>query len=115
MEKNNHTPNSLHISEDVVETVVRETVKEMNGTVELTNLQGKITLMSASAAKPVRVSVTGEVAELDVGILVGKDAQVKSVCEELQRSLKETVQNMTGIPVAKVNVHVLGIASSKEN
>ena len=113
MEKINNTQSSLHISEGVVETIIREAVKEINGVVALANLPARFSVFSTQPAQAVNVSINADVAELDVGIVVNLDCRVKEVCENVQQAVKDAVQNMTGITVAKVNVRVAGVESLK--
>jgi len=104
------TQSSLHISEDVVVTIVSETLRELGGIHSLQNLPGRMKLIGApEMAKPVRLSIEGDVARVDVGIVVNMSCRLKEVCEQAQTAVKDAVQNMTGIAVSKVNVHVLGV------
>lgn len=64
--------------------------------------------------KAVRVSTKdGEIA-IDVFIAVKRDVRITDVAEAVQKNVKETVQNMTGSVVTKVNVHVADIELKEE-
>lgn len=47
---------------------------------------------------------------LDVYINLKQGARIPDVAGEVQRSVKVAVQSMTGKPVTKVNVHVVGLS-----
>ena len=49
-----------------------------------------------------------DVAAIDVEIKVRGGEKACTVAEKVQKAVKENVQNMTGIPVARVNVTISG-------
>ena len=101
---------SLHISEDVVSTIVDEAIKELKGIHSLSVLPRHQRMLGASmASRPVRISISGGVAQIDLGVIVNLNYRLKEVCEQAQAAVKDAVQNMTGITVSKVNISVLGI------
>lgn len=102
--------NRLHISEDVVLTIVDEAVKELKGVYSLSALPRNRRISGkAMTARPVRISIVGGVAQIDCGVIVNLSYRLKEVCEQTQAAVKDAVQNMTGITVSKVNVSVLGV------
>lgn len=104
-----HTQSSLHISQEVVSTVAQEAIRELDGVAGLSNLPAKSGLFASPAsARPVRIALSGDVAQIDIGIVLYGNARLKDVCERVQSVVKDAVQNMTGVTVSKVNVHVVG-------
>ena len=51
----------------------------------------------------------GDVAAVDVKIIVSGDAKASATALAVQQAVKEDVQNMTGIAVAQVNVYINGV------
>ena len=51
----------------------------------------------------------GDVLSVAVGIVLEQDASAVETSEKVQESIKEQVQNVLGLTVAKVNVNVLDI------
>ena len=49
-------------------------------------------------------------AEITVDVVVRYGYRIPSVSEALQKNVKASVQNMTGITVSKVNVVVTGVS-----
>ena len=88
----------LRISEDVIITVARLAALDVKG---VAGLAGEITTIT--------VSVIGDVAALEIKIKVKNGAKATAVAEEVQNAVKENVQNMTGVTVARVNVVVSGV------
>ncbi len=96
----------LKISDDVIITVTRLATLDIKG---VAGLNGEInTFSKITKNAPVKVNVIGDVAEIDVEIKVKGTEKACHVAQEVQSAVKENVQNMTGVPVARVNVTVSG-------
>lgn len=96
----------LKISDDVIITVTRLAALDVKG---VAGLSGEInTLSRIKNSEPVHVSMIGDVAAIDVEIKVKGGEKVCTVAQDVQKAVKENVQNMTGIPVARVNVTICG-------
>lgn len=104
------TQSSLNISNEVVSTIAQNTINEIEGVYSLSTLPIKYgVLKTPTAAKPVRIQVSSEAAQIDLAIIVDMNHKIKEVCEQVQLLVKDAVQNMTGITVSKVNVFVTGV------
>ncbi len=68
-------------------------------------------------AKGIKVEVGEKDAKIDVNIIVEYGARIPEVAFEIQTRVKKAVENMTGLKVLEVNVHVQGVhaISEKEN
>lgn len=96
----------LRISDDVIIAVTRLATLDVKG---VAGLNGEINALSkVKKNAPIKVSVMGDVAEIDVKIKVRGTEKACQVAQEVQSAVKENVQNMTGIPVARVNVTISG-------
>lgn len=112
---------SIHISEDVVVSMVRSAVSEVDGVAGLassagTELADRFGIKSAS--KGVKVQIVDDVIEIDTLITVRYGCNTIAVAEAVQKSVTAAVQDMTGMGKPVVNVHISGIAfekASKEN
>ena len=100
--------------------VVSEEVIEKMATVAATDVPGvagvvakkqslKGFLKTQHTAKSVIVSLKENQLVIDIFIKVTTGIKVADVCLKVQEAVKESVQNMTGSVVSKVNVHVCEI------
>lgn len=113
MDVGNTAGGSLQISTEVVAKIAKLAALEINGVAEVSaggtqsvrGLLGKTILQ-----KPVTVEMQDGVAALSVHIIAAYGCKILPVCEKVQENVKSTVQNMTGITVARVNVIVAGLA-----
>ena len=107
---------SIHISEDVLVSLVKTAVSEIEGVSGLSNAAGAELaelIGIKTVSKGVKVAFEDETIVIDVIINVSYGSSIVSVAREVQDKLLSTVQSVTGIEKAKVNVHVAGISFDK--
>ena len=97
----------LKISDDVIITVARLAALDVEGVAGLCEDINKLSRIRKNS--PVRVSMIGDVAAIDLDIKVKNGEKSGSVAREVQNAVKENIQNMTGITAARVNVAVCGV------
>lgn len=110
MEKTDkHTTGSIKLSEDVLIRIAETAACEIEGVCAVNN---KLVPTSAFPGfkAPVRVKVNGEAAAICFEISVLEGYNAIKVAEDIQRSVKSAVQNMTGFTVTKVDVLVAGVS-----
>lgn len=64
--------------------------------------------------KGIKVDVGEKDAKIDVNIIVEYGARIPEVAFEIQTRVKKSVENMTGLKVLEVNVHVQGVHALTE-
>lgn len=108
---------SLNISHDVIATIAKQTVMEIEGVTGLANFPASIKdwMYKNTATKSILITLADEVAVIDISIVIAFGYNVKDVSEKVQMQVKDAVQNMTGITVSKVNVYVANVDFDNEN
>ena len=108
---------NLKISEDVVASIATIAAKEVEGVAELSTAPAN--LKGIFKSKPVKTSVEVDlndgVAIIDIYLKIKYGAKVQPVSADIQKKVKDSVQNMTGIAVSKVNIHISGISIEDKN
>ena len=107
---------SINISEEVISSVVRSAISEIEGVAGLSNTAGAeiaelIGLKTLS--KGVKVQFVEEKIVVDVIITVEYGCNIVKVAQSVQDKVMSLVQASTGIEQAEVNVHVSGISFDK--
>lgn len=111
LEKNEQE--GIQISNDVIAVIAGVAVSEVSGVSGMSGgfaggisevLSGKKNL-----AKGIKVDKTEEKIKIDVNIIVEYGTRIPDVAFEIQNRVKKAVENMTGMKVEEVNVHVQGV------
>lgn len=107
---------SINISEEVISTMVRTAIIEIDGVASIPNTVGSelAELVGIkSTSKGIKVEIVEDTIKVDAVILVKYGCNIINVAKNVQDSVTETVQSVTGIEKAEVNVHVSGVAFEK--
>ena len=111
----------IQISNDVIAVIAGVAVSEVPGVSEMAGgFAGGISEVCSgkkNLAKGIKVDATETEAKIDVNIIVEYGTRIPDVAFEIQNRVKKAVENMTGLKVEEVNVHVQGVNtdSSKED
>jgi uncharacterized alkaline shock family protein YloU len=107
---------SINISEDVIASMVRSAVLEVEGVSGLANTAGsEITelLGIRTLSKGVKVQFVDNKVQVDTIITISYGSNVVKVARAVQDKVLAAVQTTTGLENVEVNVHVTGIAFEK--
>ena len=103
----------IQISNDVIAVIAGVAVSEVQGVSSMAGgfaggisevLSGKKNL-----AKGIKVDKNENKVKIDVNIIVEYGTRIPDVAFEIQNRVKKAVENMTGLGVEEVNVHVQGV------
>ena len=107
---------SINISEDVIYSVVREAISEVDGVAGLANTAGAELaelLGLKTVSKGVKVQFDENRVVVDAIINVSYGCNIVKVAQEVQEKVTNVVQATTGFDKPQVNVHVSGISFEK--
>ena len=103
----------IQISSDVVAVIAGLAVSEVQGVSGMSGgFAGGITEVLSgkkNLAKGIKVEINEDTAKIDVNIIVEYGSRIPDVAFEIQNRVKKSVENMTGLKVEEVNVHVQGV------
>lgn len=117
MDVQNTIGGSLQISTDVLAKIARLAALEVGGVAEVTtgNSQNVRKLLGRTGLrKAVGVSLEDGVATVTVQLTANYGQKIMPLCEKVQENVKQTIQNMTGITVSRVDVLVVGLTDAAE-
>ena len=107
------TIGNLRISQEVVATIANFATKEIDGVASMAYCPAAVNLKKfltkSQTAKSINIEMNDDVAVIDVYVNLKYGAKIPVVSENIQKSVKNAVQNMTGIVVSRVNVFFAGI------
>lgn len=118
MEISNHnSKGGLVISEEAVSEAVTNAAGDVDGVVGFSNrpvdIVSTIKKGSLKVMSPVRITQDGDDLNISVCINIAIGKKIQPVAEEIQRVVKDAVQNMTGKLVSKVNVIIASVEEEK--
>ena len=103
----------IQISSDVVAVIAGVAVSEVQGVAGMAGgFAGGISEVFSgkkNLAKGIKADINEGKANLDVNIIVEYGSRIPDVAFEIQNRVKKAVENMTGLVVEEVNVHVQGV------
>ena len=103
----------IQISSDVVAVIAGVAVSEVQGVAGMAGgFAGGISEVFSgkkNLAKGIKADINDGKAKLDVNIIVEYGSRIPDVAFEIQNRVKKAVENMTGLNVEEVNVHVQGV------
>lgn len=114
MEINHQTSSGgLIISEDVIVSIACNAAKDVDGISSFSNrpvdIVSTIKKGNFNVTSPVRIIEDGDALSINIYVNLKENAKITAVAEEVQDCVKDSIQNMTGRVVSKVNVVIAGI------
>ena len=111
---------NIKIADDVVAVIAGVAVSEVPGVAQMSGgFAGGISEVLSgkkSLSKGIKVDAGEKETKIDVNIIVEYGVRIPDVAFEIQNKVKNAVENMTGLKVVEVNVHIQGVSTeSMEN
>lgn len=106
---------NIKIADDVIAVIAGVAVSEVPGVAQMSGgfaggisevLSGKKNL-----SKGIKVESGEKETKIDVNIIVEYGARIPDVAFEIQNKVKKAIENMTGLKVIEVNVHIQGVST----
>jgi len=100
------------IADDVIATIAGVAATEAEG---VSAMQGNITnelvgkLGMKNLTKGIRISVTEDGVVVDLSVQMRYGYSIPKTCKEVQEKVKSAIENMVGLTVKVVNVHIVGV------
>ena len=105
--------NQVKIADDVIAIIAGIAVSDISGVAEMAGgFAGGITEVLSgkkNLAKGIKVEAGDKETKIDVNIIVEYGIRIPDVAFEIQNKVKKAVEQMTGLNVTEVNVHVQGV------
>lgn len=102
---------------DVIATIANLAASEVDGVAGLSGsvVEGITGMLGGkkSLTKGIKVDIAEETATIDVSVVVKYGFKIHEVCQNIQKKVKTTIETMTGLNVAAINVSVQSISFDK--
>lgn len=101
------------ISKDVIATIAGYAATECYGLVGMASQklqEGLFELLGReNAKKGIQVNITNDTVTIDVYIVVVYGTKINEVAHNVMEKIRYTVEELTGIPIERVNIIVQGV------
>jgi uncharacterized alkaline shock family protein YloU len=109
---------NIKISVDVVSTIAGIAASEIKGVADMhrsfaNEIAGKLGAKK-NQSKGVKVEMKEDAVLIDLYIVVEYGVRIPELAWEVQESVKNNVETMTGLSVEKVNIHIEGVSFVKD-
>ncbi len=75
---------------------------------------GDIIGKNRNVTRGVKVEIGGEEAAVELFVIIEYGRPIQKLCHDVQENVRKAVESMTGLHVARVDVHVQGLSFEKE-
>jgi len=113
---------TVSFATDVIATIAGLAATEVEGVASMVSTQTggfaeifKRGQNTRSLTKGVRVELNDNTVAVQLTIVVDYGTPVPDVAKSIQENVKKAIENMSGLEVTAVNVHVHGVSFEKEN
>jgi len=114
VEEINEENSGIKISNDVVAVIAGVAVSEVRGVASMqggfAGGIGEVLSGKKNLAKGIKVEAEDGKVKIDVNIIVEYGTRIPDIAFEIQNRVKKSIENMTGLKVTEVNVHVQGVS-----
>ena len=106
---------NVKISDEVISTIAAVAVSEIEGANTMGGTFSGIAekFGKKNYTKGIKVTASEDQLTIDVNIVVDFGVKIHEVAWNVQSNVKKSVELMSGLEVAKVNVHVVGVEQAK--
>jgi uncharacterized alkaline shock family protein YloU len=107
------------IAPEVLVTIARLTTQSIEGVAQMCHQMGPGNvdrlLGRAAGGGGVQIAVLDDMVRVDLYIVVHPDVSMRNVSQKIQKAVTRAIQDMVGMKVSAVNIHVQDVAYSKRS
>lgn len=105
----------VQIADDVIAVIAEIAALEVEGIASISGGKNDIvnSIRGKKAAKGIKVEVGEAEVFIDIMCVVRYGIKIQDVCLKVQEKVKNSIETMTGLNVATVDVHVVGVEFAK--
>lgn len=113
----NESQGRVTIAPDVLVTIARLTTQSSKGVAQLCHHVGPGNvdrlLGRVAGGGGVQIAIVDDAVLVDLYIIVEPNANMRNVSQSIQQAVTRAIQDMVGMPVSAVNIHIQDVAYSK--
>lgn len=106
---------NLSISEEVISTIAEKTVMSVPGVYDISGglIDGITNMLGSKRTSGIKVDINEKTISLDIYLIVEYGVKIPDIAWDIQDKVKKTLEEIVGMTVAAVNIHIQGINIKK--
>lgn len=114
---NNFDDGSVKISTEVIASIAGVAAGEVEGVVGMSGgIKGLSDILGLkNISKGIKVEVGEKSTAIDLFIIVEYGSNISEIAQNVQKNVRSSIENMTGLDIIEVNVTIQGISMPKES
>jgi len=108
---------NLTVSDDVISTIVEKTVMSIPGIYDINGgiIDGITNMLGSKRMRGIKVDIDNKCVSIDIYVIVEYGVKIPDIAWDIQDKVKKIIEDMTGLAVTAVNIHIQGINFKKKN
>ena len=107
---------TINYSNEVVSIIAGLAASEVEGIASMVNVpNGGLLGKNRSVTRGVKVEIGTEEASVDLYVTAEYGKPIQKAAQDAQEAVRKAIEEMTGLHVVRVDVHVQGVSFEKEN
>jgi len=108
---------NLTVSDEVISTIVEKTVMSIPGIYDINGgiIDGITNMLGSKRMRGIKVDIDNKSVSIDIYVIVEYGVKIPDIAWDIQDKVKKIIEDMTGLNVTAVNIHIQGINFKKKN
>ena len=108
---------NLSVSEEVISTIAEKTVMSVPGVFDIAGgiIDGITNILGSKKTRGIKVDISEKSISLDIYLIVEYGVKIPDIAWDIQDKVKKTLEEIVGMPVTAVNIHIQGINFNKKS
>lgn len=108
---------NLTVSDEVISTIVEKTVMSIPGIYDINGgiIDGITNMLGSKRMRGIKVDIDNKSVSIDIYVIVEYGVKIPDIAWDIQDKVKKIIEDMTGLSVTAVNIHIQGINFKKKN
>lgn len=101
------TQGKTTVSPDVLTTIARQAALEVSGVSRLAPVSGGVNrLFKRGISDGIRIETDNNTVNADLHLILQQDVNIREVSRNVQQQVTRAIQEMVGMDVGRVNIHI---------
>jgi|SRR5271157_2520118 len=101
-----HSAGKTTLTPEVLLTIARMSAMEVEGVNRMAPVRGGVNRMLGRGSEGVRIVIEDSDVFVDLYLVLEKDVNIREVSRQVQHHVSRAIEEMTGLEVGHVNVHI---------